>query len=42
MSGGVADARFARLDDRLMHLDALDDVIARYIAAHRGAFFYPG
>jgi hypothetical protein len=39
MSHGVDDTRFAALDDQLMHIDDLDEVIARYIAAHRGAFF---
>jgi hypothetical protein len=39
MTHGVGDPRFAALDDRLMQLDDLDDINARYIAGHRGAFF---
>jgi hypothetical protein len=42
MTHGVDDARFAALDDRLMQLDDLDEINARYIAAHRAAFFTDG
>jgi hypothetical protein len=42
MSDGVDDDRFAALDDQLMNLDELDDINARYIAAHRSAYFYAG
>lgn len=42
MTQGVDDPRFAALDDRLMKLDDLDDINARYIAAHRAAFFTEG
>jgi Domain of unknown function (DUF4375) len=42
MSDGVDDSRFAALDARLMQLEDLDDVNARYIAAHPGAFFSAG
>jgi hypothetical protein len=42
MSHGVDDARFAALEDRWSQLEELDDVNARYIAAHRSAFFSAG
>jgi hypothetical protein len=42
MTHGVDDARFAALDDRLMQLDDLDEINARYITAHRAAFFTEG
>ena len=42
MTQGVDDSRFSALEDQWMHLEELDDVNARYIAAHRDAFFSPG
>lgn len=42
MSHGDADPRFAALDERLTRLDDLDEVNARYISAHRRAFFSAG
>lgn len=42
MSRGVDDPRFRALEHRLDHLADLDDINARYIAAHRGAFFFRG
>jgi hypothetical protein len=42
MTDEAGDPRFAALDHRLMQLDDLDDINARYIAAHRSAFFTEG
>jgi len=42
VSHGFDDARFDALDDRLMRLEELDEVNARYIAEHPSAFFSAG
>jgi hypothetical protein len=42
MTDEAGDPRFVALDHRLMQLDDLDDINARYIAAHRSAFFTEG